>query len=137
MGYRQDSAGELCTRCDRPAPQRCKRCRTPYCDAHMASSDRRCDPCETEYLSKETRSVRTIIVPLLIIAGVVGFIGVLATHAARNGFIRGPMAHLVPVILYGGLATMASVFALPPLLRRRLRKRFLAETTLGTKNSSL
>jgi hypothetical protein len=128
VAYRQESPGELCARCDQPAPEACARCTTPYCEAHSPQIDRRCDPCESEYLSRETRRIRKVVVTLVVIAGVVGFIGVIATHAARNGYIRGPYAHLAPLILYAALAAMAAVFALPPVLRNSLRRRFLAET---------
>jgi hypothetical protein len=76
-----------------------------------------------------------VVVSVLVVAGIVGFIGVVATHAARNGFIRGPNAHLVPLILYAALAAMAGSFAMTPLLRKSLRKRFLSETP-GRKSQS-
>lgn len=137
MAYREENPGELCARCDRSADAGCPRCESPYCNDHLPPSDRRCDPCESEYLGRETNRVRKVTTWLLVAAGAVGLVAVVTIHAVRNGFITGPTAHLAPLLLYASLAAMVGAFALPPVLKRSLRKRFLGERRRRSKSAAV
>lgn len=127
VGYREEHPGELCARCGELAKEFCPRCGQTYCSAHAPADRRRCDPCESAYLVRETRLTRQLMVSVVLSAGLVALLGAFAIHAARNGYITGPSAHLVPLILYAALFVLAASFASTPLVRRLIRRRFLGE----------
>src|SRR5690606_4161930 len=127
VAYRQGTYSELCTECRSIAAERCPRCGDPLCRRHLPSAARRCLICESHYLRRETDRMRMVAVCLVPLAGLAGLIGAVGVHMVRNGYLTGRAAEIAPLILIGALVALPAIFALPPLIRRRLRRRFLTE----------
>jgi hypothetical protein len=83
--------------------------------------------CESRYLRRETDGLRMVAVCLAPLAAITGLIGAVAVHMVRNGYLTGRAAEIAPLILIASLVALPAIFALPPLIRRRLRRCFLAE----------
>lgn len=131
MAYREGEFRDLCTQCDEVSASVCARCGAPLCGRHIPAADYRCFTCEAMYLGRETRRVKTVVIALVVIGAILGVFGALATHAARNGLIRGPEAEFVPLLLFAAIAVFVLGFGLAPVVRSLTRRRFLAERRSG------
>jgi uncharacterized protein (DUF983 family) len=127
VAYRGGTYTELCIECRSPARERCPRCGDPLCPSHLPSAERRCVICESRYLRRETDGIRMVAVSLMPLAAIAALIGAVGVHMVRNGYLTGRAAEIAPLILIAALVALPTIFALPPLVRRRLRRRFLAE----------
>jgi len=136
MAYRKTEFSELCGECRSPAELRCERCAAPLCSNHETNEQTRCFTCELEYLSRESRIVQRVVISLVVLGAIVGVIGALAAHAARNGIITGPSAQWALFLVPTSVAFLATGFMVPGVITRVLRARFLAARPQAPRQAS-
>jgi hypothetical protein len=79
--------------------------------------------------------ITNVSVALIVCAAAIGLIGAFGTYLAHSGYLRGPRVHLLPLVPSLAGVVFAAIFASPPLIRRRLRNRFLAERSAASKKA--
>jgi hypothetical protein len=80
--------------------------------------------------------VKNVSVALIAFGALLGLVGAFGTHLAQRGYLQGPGAYLMPLVPSLGAVAFAAIFAFPPLIRRKLRNRFLAERSGAGKKPS-
>lgn len=71
--------------------------------------------------------MRKVIVACVVVASLVGLVGAIGTHMARNGFIHGTTAEAFPLVPSLAVFLFCAIFASPPVIKHLVRSRFLRE----------